>query len=82
MQEEPKKQVYSMYETAKILGTDVHNVYEFQKAGILHCIKIRSLKVSQKEIDRFIDWAQDKDLTDPWNVKEIDCGVCGRTEAR
>lgn len=63
----------SVAESAKRLGlgSNKNFVYELINKGLLKSIKFRSLKISNSEINRFIKWAENKDLSDLSDVKEI-----------
>lgn len=62
----------SVSDAVKRLKTDKATVYELIKRGLLKALKIRSLKISNSEINRFLTVYQGMDLSDLDNIKEID----------
>ena len=65
------KPLYTIAEAAKILHVSKGRVYELHKAGFLRCLKLGSLKVRAEELERFLRDNEGKDLTDPYNVRDI-----------
>ena len=61
----------SVSEVAKRLKTDKNFVYELIKRKILNAIKLRSLKIRNTEVNRFLIENDGKDLTDLNNIKEL-----------
>jgi len=63
----------SVAETAKRLGVASNRnfVYELIEKGLLKSIKLKSLKVRNSEINRFLEWAEGKDLSNLNNIKEL-----------
>ena len=59
-------------EVAKRLKCNKNKVYELIKSGLLQGLKLGRMKVSTMELDNFLVRNVGKDLTDPYNVKEID----------
>ena len=53
------------------MGGNRNFVYALIDKGLLKAIKLRSLKVSNAEINRFISWAEGKDLSDLDNIKDL-----------
>lgn len=47
--------VYTVKETAGLLKTHIHVIYKLIEDGELKAKKIGTLKVSQKEIERFLE---------------------------
>lgn len=64
----------SVADVAKRLGVSSNRnfVYELIKKGLLKSIKFKSLKISNSEVNRFIRWAENKDLSDLENIKELE----------
>ncbi|WP_368488473.1 helix-turn-helix domain-containing protein [Clostridium sp. BJN0013] len=62
----------SVSDAVKRLKTDKATVYELIKRGLLKALKIRSFKISNSEINRFVKVYQGMDLSDLDNIKEID----------
>lgn len=61
----------SVADAIKRLKTDKATVYELIKRGLLKAIKLRSLKISNSEINRFLMKYQGMDLTNLDNIKEL-----------
>lgn len=65
------KPLYTMAEAARILHVSKGDIYRLHHAGLLRCLKLGSLKVRAEELERFLRDAEGKDVTDPFNVKDI-----------
>jgi len=61
-------------EVAKRLKCNKNKVYELIKSGMLQGLKLGRMKVSTIELDNFLVRNSGKDLTDPFNVKELERG--------
>jgi excisionase family DNA binding protein len=63
----------SVADTAKRLGVASNRnfVYELIEKGLLRAVKLKSLKIRNSEINRFLEWAEDKDLSDLNNIKSL-----------
>lgn len=59
-------------ETSKLLRVNRNKVYELIRTGHLKALKIGSLKISNVEVERFIQENTGKDLSDLENVKELE----------
>lgn len=62
----------SVTDVVKRLKTDKATVYELIKRGLLKALKLRSLKISNSEVNRFLRVYQGMDLSDLNNIKEIE----------
>lgn len=58
-------------EVAKRLKCNRNKVYELLKSGQLQGLKLGRMKVSTIELENFLIRNTGKDLTDPFNVKEL-----------
>lgn len=58
-------------EVAKRLKCNKNKVYELIKSGQLLGLKLGRMKVSTIELNDFLVRNAGKDLTDPFNVKEL-----------
>ena len=65
------KPLYTMEEAAKILQVKRGTVDKLREAGLIRCLKLGRWKVRAEELDRFLREAEGKDVTDPFNVKDI-----------
>lgn len=61
-------------EVAKRLKCNKNKVYELIKSGMLQGLKLGRMKVSTIELDNFLVRNSGKDLTNPFNVKELERG--------
>lgn len=61
----------SVTEAAKRLKTDKNFVYELVNRKLLNALKLRSLKVRNTEINRFLREFDGKDLSNLDNIKDI-----------
>lgn len=67
-----QKKLLSMAEFARICGIGRSRAAALRKAGLLKCIRFDGYKVTPKELERFLSWAEGKDLSDPYHVKDIE----------
>ena len=63
--------LYTVKEVAELLKTNVDYVHKLRKAGILPFIKLGQYKVRKQSLELFLERYEGKDLTDPFNVKEL-----------
>ncbi len=68
------KPLYTLPEVARILGTNDAYVQNLRKAGLIRCLRIGHYKVRYEELERFLSDYENKDTTDPFNVKELPYG--------
>ena len=64
--------LYTVKEVADILKTNENYVYELHKSGLLRFLKIGRLKCRKSTLEEFLAKYDGKDLTDPYNVKEVE----------
>ncbi|WP_244833398.1 helix-turn-helix domain-containing protein [Clostridium sp. BJN0001] len=64
--------LYTTKETAKLLKTDDPTVRRLISKGFLKALKLGRLKIRKIEIERFLTWAEGKDLTDLNNIKNLE----------
>ena len=64
--------LYTVKEAAIILKTNVDYIHKLRKAGLLPFLKLGQYKVRKQALDDFLIRNEGKDLTDPFNVKELD----------
>lgn len=64
-------QLLEVSEISKLLKCNKNKVYELIKSGQLQGLKLGRMKVSTIELENFLSRNSGKDLTDPFNVKEI-----------
>lgn len=63
--------LYTVKEVAELLKTNVDYVHKLRKARLLPFIKLGQYKVRKQALELFLETYEGKDLTDPFNVKEL-----------
>lgn len=63
--------LFTVKETAEILKCNTDYVHRLRKAGLIKFMKLGSFKVRKSELERFLEECENKDLTDPFNVKDL-----------
>ena len=58
-------------ETSEILKTNVDYVHKLRKSGVLPFIKLGSYKVRREALQEFLRNNEGKDLTDPYQIKDL-----------
>lgn len=56
-------------EVAKVLKCNVGYVHKLRKAGLISFMKLGTYKVRMVELERFLEFAEGKDLTDVRDIK-------------
>lgn len=65
--------LYTVSEVAALLKVNKNYVYNLMKKNILKGLKLGHIKVTKKELDRFLDEITGKDLSDLDNIKDFSC---------
>lgn len=63
--------LYTVKEVAELLKTNIDYVHKLRKAGLLPFLKIGQYKVRKQSLELFLKRYEGKDLTDPFDVKEL-----------
>lgn len=63
--------LYTVKEVAELLKTNIDYVHKLRKAGLIPFLKIGQYKVRKQALELFLERYEGKDLTDPFNVKEL-----------
>ena len=63
-----EKLLYTVKETAYVLGCNVHLVYNLVNKGLLPALKLGSLKIRKSSIEKFLDKYDGMDLTNLDNI--------------
>lgn len=63
--------LFTVPEASKILKVEQKTVRNLITKGYLQALKLGRVKIRKVEIERFLQWAQGKDLTDLNNIKEL-----------
>lgn len=66
------KELLTVEEVAEHLKVNKSAVYDYKKAGLLRFMKLGRWKVREQDLEEFKEWCVGKDVTDPFNVKELD----------
>ena len=63
--------LYTVSETAKLLKTNPDYVHKLRKSGVLPFMKLGSYKVRKEALDEFLKECEGKDLTNPYDIKDL-----------
>lgn len=63
--------LYTVPEVAKLIKTNQAYVYNLIKIGLLPVLKLGSYKVRKESLLEFLKKYEGKDLTNPWNIKDL-----------
>lgn len=63
--------MFTVAEVAEILKTNVDYVHKLRKAKLLPFIKLGSYKVRKEALQEFLREYEGKDVTEPFNVKDL-----------
>lgn len=66
--------LFTAKETAKLLKTDEPTVRRLIRKRLLKALKLGRLKIRKAEIDRFLEWAEGKDLSNLDKVIDLEYG--------
>jgi len=72
--------LFTVDEASKLLKTDKPTIRKLIDKGLLNALRLGRLKVRKVEIERFLIWAEDKDLNDLDNIKDLEYVIQGRRE--
>lgn len=64
--------LYTVKEVAILLKTNVDYVHKLRKAGLLPFLKLGQYKVRREALIEFLSRYEGKDLTNPFQIKELD----------
>lgn len=63
--------LFTVAEVAQILKTNVDYVHKLRKAKLLPFIKLGSYKIRKEALQNFLMTYEGKDITEPFDVKEL-----------
>ena len=63
--------LYTVKEVAELLKTNIDYVHKLRKARLIPFLKIGQYKVRKQSLELFLERYEGKDLTDPFDVKEL-----------
>ena len=63
--------LYTVKEVAQLLKTNIDYVHKLRKSRLLPFLKIGQYKVRKQSLELFLEQYEGTDLTDPFNVKEL-----------
>lgn len=72
--------LFTVKEASQLLKTDEPTIRNLINKGFLKGLKLGRLKVRKVEIERFLSWAEGKDLSDLDHIKELDYVIQERRE--
>lgn len=64
--------LFTVTEAAELLKVNRNSVYKLLKANVIRGLKFGSIKITRKELMRFLDENNGKDLSDLDNIKEFE----------
>lgn len=64
--------LYTVKEVAMLLKTNIDYVHKLRKAGLLPFLKLGQYKVRRESLIEFLKRYEGKDLTNPFDIKELD----------
>lgn len=64
-------ELLTVAEVSKLLKCNVDFVYKLNKAELLRFMKLGNLKCRRESLEEFLSKYDGKDVTDPFNVKEL-----------
>lgn len=64
--------LYTVKEVAALLKTNVDYVHKLRKSGVLPFLKLGQYKVRKDALAEFLCRYEGNDLTDPFQIKELD----------
>lgn len=64
--------LYTVKEVAIILKTNIDYVHKLRKSGVLPFLKLGQYKVRREALMDFLCRYEGKDLTNPFEIKELD----------
>lgn len=64
-------ELLTVAEVSKLLKCNVDYVYKLKKSGLLRFMKLGNLKCRRESLEEFLSTYDGKDVTDPFNVKEL-----------
>ena len=75
--------LYTVKEVAKMIRTNPSYVYKLIEAKRITVLKLGSLKIRESSFKKFLEESTGKDLTDPFNVKELSANdIVGEVDDR
>lgn len=66
-----EEMLYTVKEAAQILKCNTDYVHKLRRAGLIRFMKLGSFKVRRSELERFLQDAEGKDLTNPEHVTDL-----------
>ena len=64
--------LFTVKEVSELLKCNVDYVHKLRKSGLLPFLKLGSYKCRKQALEEFLAKHEGQDLTDPFNVKEIE----------
>lgn len=64
--------LFTVKEVSELLKCNVDYVHKLRKSGLLPFLKLGSYKCRKQAIEDFLEKYEGKDLSDPFNIKELE----------
>lgn len=64
--------LYTVKEVATLLKTNIDYVHKLRKSGLLPFLKLGQYKVRKEALIQFLSRYEGKDLTNPFDIKNLD----------
>jgi excisionase family DNA binding protein len=64
--------LFTFSEVSKKLRVNTNTVYGLIRNGHISTLKLGSLKIISTELERFLNYANGKDFTDLYNIKDLE----------
>lgn len=64
--------LFTVKEAAALLKTNVDYIHKLRKSGVLPFLKLGQYKVRKEALEDFLRRYEGKDLTDPYDIKELE----------
>lgn len=66
--------LYTVPQVASILHSNINYVHKLRKAGLIPFMKLGQYKCRKQALEKFLIECEGKDVTDPFNIRELHNG--------
>lgn len=63
--------LYTVKETSKLLKCNIDTVHKLRKSGVLPFLKLGQYKVRKQALEDFLKQYEGKDITNPYEIKDL-----------
>ncbi len=74
--------LYTVAETAALLETDIHRVYDLIRAGLLPALKLGGYKIRPATLEAFLEAHEGYDMSNPLNPVPLKSNLVSRQEGK